>query len=170
MKKWICILCCAALLAVLGCASAEEAAELSTATALKEYLPTVGQEDYTARDTDGDGFDDEIMISYNSGGKTESDTLEVYCQCLDGTARVVSFMYKVPEDADMLKVYEQINEFNRNLNLGRWIFDEDSRYVCYAQEIYMVDEASFGAYAYTYMDRAASYVYSFYERFAAAVE
>ena len=47
MKKWICILCCAALLAVLGCASAEEAAELSTATALKEYLPTVGQEDYT---------------------------------------------------------------------------------------------------------------------------
>lgn len=170
MKKWICILCCAALLAALGCASAEEAAELSTATALKEYLPTVGQEDYTARDTDGDGFDDEIMISYGSGGKTASDSIDVYCQCLDGAARVTCYMCEVPEDADPLKVYEQLNEFNLNLTFGRWLYNEEEGYIYYDQEVYLVDEESFGAYVYPYMEKAASYVYSFYERITSAIE
>lgn len=70
MKKWLCVLCCAALLLpVFTCALGEEAAaEFSTATALKAFLPTVDWDDYTAKDTDGDGFDDEIMISYNANG------------------------------------------------------------------------------------------------------
>lgn len=70
MKKWLCVLCCAALLLpAFTCALGEEAAaEFSTATALKAFLPTVDWDDYTAKDTDGDGFDDEIMISYNANG------------------------------------------------------------------------------------------------------
>lgn len=66
---------------------AAEAGELATATSLKAYLPTVGWDDYTATDADGDGFDDEIMISYDANGHTDSDTIDIYCQCLDGAAR-----------------------------------------------------------------------------------
>ena len=54
MKKWLCVLCCAALLLpAFTCALGEEAAaEFSTATALKAFLPTVDWDDYTAKDTD----------------------------------------------------------------------------------------------------------------------
>lgn len=169
MKKWFCVFCAALLLSVYGCALGEEATELSTATSLKDYLPTVGWDDYTAQDTDGDGFDDEIMISYNSNGATDSDTIDVYCQCLDGAGRVVCRMCNIPEDADPLKVYEQLNEFNLNLSRGRWLYDEDAGYVYYSQDIYQVSAESFGAYAYAYMSTAASYVYSFYERFTSAI-
>lgn len=63
MKKLFCMLCCAMLaLSAVNCALAAEAGELATATSLKAYLPTVGWDDYTATDADGDGFDDEIMI------------------------------------------------------------------------------------------------------------
>ncbi len=168
MKKWLCMLCCAVLtVCAFACASAEE---LSSATAVKAYLPTVGWDDYTASDTDGDGFDDEIMIAYDSGGVNGTDTIEVYCQCFDGAARVVSYMCEVPESADPLKVYEQINEFNKNLNLGRWLYNEEEGYVYYTQEVYLVDEETFGAYVYAYMDRAAAYVYSFYGRFTSAIQ
>lgn len=34
----------------------------------------------------------------------------------------------------------------------------------------MVDEGSFGAYVFSYMDVAASYVYSFYDRFTSAIQ
>ena len=167
MKKLLCALLCAAL--ILGCAMAEGAGELSTATAVKEYLPTVGWDDYTARDTDGDGFDDEIIISYDSNGATPSDKIDVYCQCLDGSARVICYMAEVPEGTDLAKVYEQANEFNHNLVNGRWIFDEDSRMFLYCQEVYEVSPDGFGAYVYTYMQTAASYVYSFYDRFTSAI-
>lgn len=33
-----------------------------------------------------------------------------------------------------------------------------------------MDPESFGAYAYSYMSTAASYVYSFYERFTTAIQ
>lgn len=60
MKKLFCMLCCAMLvLSAVSCALAAEAGELATATSLKAYLPTVGWDDYTATDADGDGFDDE---------------------------------------------------------------------------------------------------------------
>ncbi len=171
MKKWFCLLCCMALvLPALTCALGEEAAEFSTATSLKEYLPTVGWENYTARDTDGDGFDDEIMISYNANNATDSDTIDVYCQCLDGAARVVCRMCSVPADADPLKVYEQLNEFNLNLSQGRWLYNEEEGYVYYTQDIYQAGAEGFGAYAYQYMSTAASYVYSFYGRFTSATE
>lgn len=168
MKKLLCALLCAALLP-LGCAVAGEAGEFPTATAVKEYLPTVGWDDYTARDTDGDGFDDEIVISYNSNGVTPSDTIDVYCQCRDGSARVVCCMAEVPEGTDLAKVYEQANEFNHNLVNGRWIYDEDSRMFLYCQEVYEVSPDGFGAYVYNYMNTAASYVYSFYGRFTSAI-
>ena len=130
MKKLFCMLCCAMLaLSAVSCALAAEAGELATATSLKAYLPTVGWDDYTATDADGDGFDDEIMISYNANGHTDSDTIDIYCQCLDGAARVVSRLCSVPEDADPLKVYEQINEFNLNLSRGRWLYNEEDGYV-----------------------------------------
>lgn len=171
MKKWLCICCCAALLlSMCTCALGEEAREFSSAAALKEYLPTVGWDDYTAQDTDGDGFDDEIMISYNANGATDSDTIDVYCQCLDGAARVICRMCSIPDDADMQKVYEQINEFNLNLINGRWLYDEDEGYVYYSQDVYQVSDEGFGAYVYAYMSTAASYVYSFYERFTSAIE
>ena len=71
MKKGLSVLFWAALLAAaFSCAFAQEGGELSTAASLKAYLPTAGWEDYTARDTDGDGFDDEIMISYDTNGVT----------------------------------------------------------------------------------------------------
>lgn len=171
MKKWLCVLCCLALvLPVLSCAAGEESGELFTATALKEYLPTVGWKNYTARDTDGDGFDDEIMILYNANGATDSDTIDVYCQCLDGAVRVVCRMCDIPEDADLLKVYEQINEFNLNLTMGRWLYNEEGGYVYYSQEVYQAVEEGFGAYVYSYMEKAASYVYSFYGRFTTAIQ
>lgn len=134
MKKLFCMLCCAMLaLSAVNCALAAEAGELATATSLKAYLPTVGWDDYTATDADGDGFDDEIMISYDANGHTDSDTIDIYCQCLDGAARVVSRLCSVPEDADPLKVYEQINEFNLNLSRGRWLYNEEDGYVYYTQ-------------------------------------
>ena len=171
MKKLFCILCCAMLmLPSMSCVLAEEAGELSTASSLKAYLPTVGWDDYTATDADGDGFDDEIMISYNATGHTDSDTIDIYCQCLDGAARVVSRLCSVPEDAGLLKVYEQINEFNFNLASGRWLYNEEDGNVYYTQDVYMVDADSFGAYAFSYMDIAASYIYSFYDRFTSAIE
>ena len=171
MKKLFCMLCCAMLaLSAVSCALAAEAGELATATSLKAYLTTVGWDDYTATDADGDGFDDEIMISYNANGHTDSDTIDIYCQCLDGAARVVSRLCSVPEDADPLKVYEQINEFNLNLSRGRWLYNEEDGYVYYTQEVYMVDEGSFGAYVFSYMYVAASYVYSFYDRFTSAIQ
>ena len=172
MKKWLCVLCCAALLLpVFTCALGEEAAaEFSTATALKAFLPTVDWDDYTAKDTDGDGFDDEIMISYNANGATDADTIDVYCQCMDDVGRIVCRLADIPEDADPLKVYEQINEFNLNLTQGRWLYNEEDGYVYYTQEVYEVDPESFGAYAYSYMSTAASYVYSFYERFTTAIQ
>ena len=56
MKKLFCMLCCAMLaLSAVNCALAAEAGELATATSLKAYLPTVGWDDYTATDADGDG-------------------------------------------------------------------------------------------------------------------
>ena len=56
MKKLFCMLCCAMLaLSAVSCALAAEAGELATATSLKAYLPTVGWDDYTATDADGDG-------------------------------------------------------------------------------------------------------------------
>lgn len=125
---------------------------------------------HTATDTDGDGFDDEIMISYNANGQTDSDTIDVYCQCLDGAGRVICRLCEVPADADPLKVYEQINEFNLNLTNGRWLYNEQDGYVYYTQDVYLVDEASFGAYAFSCMDTAASYVYSFYGRFTSAIQ
>lgn len=170
MKKVICLLCCVALTLSAGTFALAEGAELATATSVKAYLPTAGWDDYTARDTDGDGFDDEIMISYGSGGKTASDSIDVYCQCLDGAARVTCYMCEVPEDADPLKVYEQLNEFNLNLTFGRWLYNEEEGYIYYDQEVYLVDEESFGAYVYPYMEKAASYVYSFYERITSAIE
>lgn len=170
MKRRLCILCCVVLtLAMLSCAAAE-AGELPTATALKAYLPTVDWEDYTARDTDGDGFDDEIMISYGSGGRTDSDTIDVYAQCMDGAVRVFCVLARVPADADPLKVYEQVNEFNDNLNYGRWAYDEAQGYVYYAQEVYAVEGVDVSPYVHLYMESAASYVYSFHERFAAAIQ
>lgn len=157
MKKLLCILCCAALMTPALCgALAEEAAELSTATSLKAYLPTAGWSNYTATDTDGDGFDDEIMISYNANGQTDLDTIDVYCQCLEGVGRVVCRLCSVPQDADPLKVYEQINEFNFNLVQGRWLYNEEDGYVYFTQDVYLVDEESFGAYALSYMETAAS--------------
>lgn len=168
MKKLFCALCCAMLL--LPAMTCALAGELSTATSLKAYLPTAGWDDYTATDTDGDGFDDEIMISYNANGQTDSDTIDVYCQCLDGAGRVVCRLCDVPEDADPLKVYEQINEFNFNLTKGRWLYNEEGGYVYYTQEVYLVDEDSFGAYALAFMEQAASYVYSFYGRFTSAIQ
>lgn len=171
MKKLLCILCCAALMTPALCgALAEEAAELSTATSLKAYLLTAGWSNYTATDTDGDGFDDEIMISYNANGQTDLDTIDVYCQCLEGVGRVVCRLCSVPQDADPLKVYEQINEFNFNLVNGRWLYNEEDGYVYFTQDVYLVDEESFGAYALSYMETAASYVYSFYGRFTSAIE
>ena len=92
MNQVICLLCCVALtLSAVACALAE-GAELATAASVKAYLPTVGWDDYTARDTDGDGFDDEIMISYGSGGKTAPDTIDLYSQCLAGAARLTCYM------------------------------------------------------------------------------
>lgn len=171
MKKLVCVCFCVAfLLSTFPCALGEETMEFSTATALKNYLPTVGWDNYTARDTDGDGFDDEIMISYDANGATDSDTIDVYCQCLDGAARVICRMCSIPADADLTKVYEQINEFNLNLSNGRWLYNEDEGYVYYSQDIYQVAEEGFGAYAYAYMNTAASYVYSFYGRFTSAIE
>lgn len=171
MKKGLSVLFWAALLAAaFSCAFAQEGGELSTAASLKAYLPTAGWEDYTARDTDGDGFDDEIMISYDTNEVTDSDTIDVYCQCLDGAARVVCRLCDVPEGADPLKVYEQINEFNFNLVNGRWLYDEEGGFVYCTQEIYQADEEGFGAYAYAYMSTAASYVYSFYDRFTTAIQ
>lgn len=171
MKKWLSMLFGAVLfVTMISCAFAGVCEELSTATALKAYLPTVGWKNYTARDADGDGFDDEIMISFDANGATDSDTIDVYCQCLDGAARVVCRMCDIPADADPLKVYEQINEFNFNLVNGRWLYNEDAGYVYYTQEIYQAAEEGFGAYAYAYMNTAASYVYSFYSRFTTAIE
>ena len=72
--------------------------------------------------------------------------------------------------AACLKVYEQINEFNLNLSRGRWLYNEEDGYVYYTQEVYMVDEGSFGAYVFSYMYVAASYVYSFYDRFTSAIQ
>ena len=154
MKKWLCVLCCAALLLpVFTCALGEEAAaEFSTATALKAFLPTVDWDDY------------------NANGATDADTIDVYCQCMDGVGRIVCRLADIPEDADPLKVYEQINEFNLNLTQGRWLYNEEDGYVYYTQEVYEVDPESFGAYAYSYMSTAASYVYSFYERFTTAIQ
>ena len=137
----ICLLCCLALtLAAVACALAE-GAELATAASVKAYLPTVGWDDYTARDTDGDG---EIMISYGSGGKTASDSIDVYCQCLDGAARVTCYTCEVPEDADPLKVYEQLNEFNLNLTFGRWLYNEEEGYIYYDRALTARD----GGYRY----------------------
>lgn len=171
MKKMLCMLCCLLLtLAALCGAWAEQEGELSTATAMKAYLPTAGWKNYTAQDTDGDGFDDEIMISYNANGATDSDTIDIYCQCLDGVARVVARLCDVPADADPLKVYEQINEFNLNLSMGRWLYNEEDGYVYYSQEVYLVDEDSFAPYVLSYMETAASYVYSFYGRFTDAIQ
>ena len=76
----------------------------------------------------------------------------------------------MPQDADPLKVYEQINEFNFNLVKGRWLYNEEDGYVYFTQDVYLVDEESFGAYALSYMETAASYVYSFYGRFTSAIE
>ena len=110
------------------------------------------------------------MISYNANGATDSDTIDVYCQCLDGAVRVVCRMCDIPEDADLLKVYEQINEFNLNLTMGRWLYNEEGGYVYYSQEVYQAVEENFGAYVYSYMEKAASYVYSFYGRFTTAIQ
>ena len=110
------------------------------------------------------------MISYNANGATDADTIDVYCQCMDGVGRIVCRLANIPEDADPLKVYEQINEFNLNLSQGRWLYNEDGGYVYYTQDVYQVDEESFGAYAYSYMSTAASYVYSFYGRFTQAIQ
>lgn len=169
MKKLICLMVCA-MLALVPCALAgEQTGELPLAASLKAYLPTVGWEDYTAQDTDGDGYEDEFMISYDSEGANGADTIDVYCQCFDGAGRVVCNLAQVPEGADPLKVYEQVNEFNANLTMGRWIYDEEAGVVRYCQEIYDVVGDSFGAYAFAHMEKAASYVYSFYERFTAAI-
>ncbi len=165
MKKLLCLLFCAALMLPL-CAAAEESGQLPLAASLEAYLPTVGWDDYTAYDEDGDGYDDTFMISYSSNG---AETIDVYCQCFDGVARVVCNLAEVPADADPLKVYEQVNEFNRNLSLGRWVYDEEAGVVRYYQEIYDAVGDSFGVYAFTYMERAASCVYSFKERFMEAI-
>lgn len=89
---------------------------------------------------------------------------------MDGVGRIVCRLADIPEDADPLKVYEQINEFNLNLTQGRWLYNEEDGYVYYTQEVYEVDPESFGAYAYSYMSTAASYVYSFYGRFTQAIQ
>ena len=167
MKRWLCALCCMAL--TLTCAWGQ-AEELSTAASVREYLTAAGWDDYTARDADGDGFDDEFMISFDAQGATDADTIDVYCQCMDGAARVICRLCDVPADADPLKVYEQLNEFNANLLNSRWLYNEADGYVYCAQEVYQAEEEGFGAYAYAYMYAAATYVYSFYGRFTQAIQ
>ena len=141
---------------------------LKTAESLWALVSGCTKEPYVV--CDPETFDDEIMISYNANGATDADTIDVYCQCMDGVARVICRLCDIPADADPLKVYEQINEFNLNLTQGRWLYNEEDGYVYYTQEVYEVDPESFGAYAYSYMSTAASYVYSFYGRFTQAIQ
>ena len=49
-------------------------------------------------------------------------------------------------------------------------FSESSHTLSLIHIFYEVDPESFGAYAYSYMSTAASYVYSFYGRFTQAIQ
>lgn len=94
MKKLLCLLVCALL--TLGACALAEGGQLPLAASLEAYLPSVGHP-FTASDEDGDGYNDTFMISFDDGQGT---TIEAWCQCFDGIARVVCDMGAVGADAD----------------------------------------------------------------------
>ena len=98
MKKLLCLLICALLL--LGACALAEGGQLPLAASLEAYLPSVGHP-FTASDEDGDGYNDTFMIAFDDGQGT---TIEAYCQCYDGLARVICDMGDVGADADAATV------------------------------------------------------------------
>lgn len=164
MKKQFCLFIC--MLLTLGACALAEGGQLPLAAALEAYLPTAGWGDYVASDLDGDGYNDTYMLIFEG---SDGSSINISCQCFDGLARVVGDLAEIPAGADPLKVYGQVNEFNRKVTFCRWWYDEENGLVRCTQEIYGVVGDDFGAYALDYMRKAASYVYSFEDIFMEAI-
>ena len=164
MKKQFCLFIC--MLLTLGACALAEGGQLPLAAALEAYLPTADWGDYVASDLDGDGYNDTYMLIFEG---SDGSSINISCQCFDGLARVVGDLAEIPADADPLKVYGQVNEFNRKVTFCRWWYDEGNGLVRCTQEIYGVVGDDFGAYALNYMRKAASYVYSFEDIFMEAI-
>ena len=81
------------------------------AASLEAYLPSVGHP-FTASDEDGDGYNDTFMISFDDGQGT---TIEAWCQCFDGIARVICDMGAVSADADAGTVCQVVNALNSEI-------------------------------------------------------
>ena len=118
MKKLLCLLVCALLM--LGVCALAEGGQLPMAASLEAYLPSVGHP-FTASDEDGDGYNDTFMISFDDGQGT---TIEAWCQCFDGIARVICDMGDVGADADAETVCQVVNVLNANSDACRWWYDE----------------------------------------------
>ena len=118
MKKLLCLLVCALL--TLGACALAEGGQLPLAASLEAYLPSVGHP-FTASDEDGDGYNDTFMISFDDGQGT---TIEAWCQCFDGIARVICDMGAVGADAGAETVCQVVNVLNANSDFCRWWFDE----------------------------------------------
>ena len=153
MKKLLCLLICALLL--LGACALAEGGQLPLAASLEAYLPSVGHA-FTASDEDGDGCNDTFMIAFDDGQGT---TIEAYCQCYDGLARVICNMGDVSADADAATVCQVVNVLNANSASCRWWYDEEAGVVRGTQEIYDAVGDDFGAYAFYYINSIATDVY-----------
>ena len=103
MKKLLCLLACALL--TLGACALAEGGQLPLAASLEAYLPSVGHP-FTASDEDGDGYNDTFMISFDDGQGT---TIEAWCQCFDGIARVICDMGAVGDDFGAYAFYYMNN-------------------------------------------------------------
>ena len=163
MKKLLCLLICALLL--LGACALAEGGQLPLAASLEAYLPSVGHA-FTASDEDGDGCNDTFMIAFDDGQGT---TIEAYCQCYDGLARVICDMGDVGADADAAAVCQVVNILNANSASCRWWYDEEAGVVRGTQEIYDAVGDDFGAYAFHYMNSVATDVYYTREEFLSLV-
>ena len=153
MKKLLCLLICALL--TLGACALAEGGQLPLAASLEAYLPSVWHP-FTASDEDGDGYNDTFTVTFDDGQGT---AIEASCQCFDGAARVVCDMGAVGADADVGTVCQVVNALNANGDSCRWWYDEEAGVVRATQEIYDAVGGDFGAYAFYYMNSAATYVY-----------
>ena len=121
MKKLLCLLVCALL--TLGACALAEGGQLPLAASLEAYLPSVGHP-FTASDEDGDGYNDTFMISFDDGQGT---TIEAWCQCFDGIARVVCDMGAVGADADAATICQVVNAAQRQLRFLPLVVRRGSR-------------------------------------------
>lgn len=131
----------ACLLLCCGTAMAEEALQYDASRAIVAYLDEKGTSYSIADPTSGN---DVILISYTPSEATDLERIVVRIYVSESVATIMLPGIAEPDNSDMLKLYQKLEEINDSISFVRLIYNPESNVIYSSVEVPYVENDDFG--------------------------